>query len=187
MAHTNAPWSRQWQSTLSTKAVPGVWNISELVTSVLSRGEVGVHFNNAALNVHTHCPSVRAHPSLIVEPLWVFTRSYSADTFTRTSIRLLLTNQTTKTLSIISLETTSQHYTDLCRMLLSPSGELCCWCSILPLDYFSVMQWQSARSHYRQLLAVKITTDCFCWHCTSALLMLAIFFVAIKIDETYIP
>lgn len=45
------------------------------LSRVLLRGEVGVCYNNAALNVHTHNPNVRAHPSLIVEPLWEFGRA----------------------------------------------------------------------------------------------------------------
>lgn len=115
-------------------------------------GKLGVHTNNAALNAHTHCSSVRAHPSLIVQPLWVFTRSSSADTFTRTSIRLLLTNQTTKTLSIMPPRNNATTRTSTCAGCLSAHQGRSAACTAPSFGLISVhIQYnslQNLKSHY---------------------------------------
>lgn len=74
---------------------------------MLSRGEVGVRANNAALNAHTHSPSVYAHPSLSLWSLCGCSRDLR--TLTRSHGHLsgsCWPNRTTRTLSITSLETT---------------------------------------------------------------------------------
>lgn len=88
-----------------------------------------------------------------------------ADTFTRTSIRLLLTNQTTKTLSIMSLETLSQLWdSGPVRTHLSPEAnrDICHEFIIRALSNISMLRSGSWKKYTKKVSWYDIRTlGCF--------------------------